>query len=75
MHETGVLTTLGKGIYQQIVVPNPNVRLVVCGHHHAAGVRPPSWTTTGTASPTGPFTRCWRIIRTRAREAAALCAC
>ena len=37
MHETGVLTTLGKGIYQQIVVPNPNVRLVVCGHHHAAG--------------------------------------
>ena len=37
MHETGVFTTLGKGIYQQIVVPNPNVRLVVCGHHHAAG--------------------------------------
>lgn len=37
MHETGVLTTLGKGIYQKIVVPNPNVRLVLCGHHHAAG--------------------------------------
>ena len=39
MHETGVLTTIGKGLYEKIVVPNPNVRLVLCGHHHSAGKR------------------------------------
>ena len=26
-------------LYEEIVVPNPNVRLVLCGHHHAAGKR------------------------------------
>lgn len=39
MHETGVLTTIGKGLYSQIVEPNANVRLVLCGHHHSAGQR------------------------------------
>ena len=39
MHDTGALTTIGKTLFERIVVPNPNVRLVLCGHHHAAGKR------------------------------------
>lgn len=39
MHNTGALTTIGKTLFEQIVAPNPNVRLVLCGHHHAAGQR------------------------------------
>ena len=39
MHDTGALTTIGKGLYGDIVEPNPNVRLVLCGHHHSAGLR------------------------------------
>lgn len=39
MHNTGALTAIGKTFYEQLVAPNPNVRLVLCGHHHAAGKR------------------------------------
>lgn len=39
MHNTGALTTIGKTFYEQIITPNPNVRIVLCGHHHAAGKR------------------------------------
>ncbi len=37
MHETGTLSTLGKTLYQELVEPHPNVRLVLCGHYHAVG--------------------------------------
>lgn len=39
MHDTGALTTIGKGYYNALVVPHANVRLVLCGHHHSAGKR------------------------------------
>lgn len=37
MHETGVLSGLGRSLYQELVEPHPNVRLVLCGHYHAVG--------------------------------------
>lgn len=39
MHESGELTGIGKTLYQELVEPHANVKLVLCGHHHGVGRR------------------------------------
>lgn len=36
---TGVVTEIGQEIYDKVVVPNPNVRMVLCGHLHGSASR------------------------------------
>lgn len=38
MRADGGLSDTGRQLYEQIVVPNPNVRLVLCGHNHEAAM-------------------------------------
>ncbi len=37
--QDGQFTVTGKQIFEQVVKPNPNVRLVLCGHIHGTGYR------------------------------------
>lgn len=39
LHEDGTLSTAGRELYQEIVLKNPNVHLVLCGHNHSAEKR------------------------------------
>lgn len=38
MSSNGTLSDTGRQLYEQIVVPNPNVRLVLCGHNHESAM-------------------------------------
>lgn len=52
MHESGELTGIGKTLYQELVEPHANVKLVLCGHHHGVGRGGAApWMTTRTGSP------------------------
>lgn len=39
LHADGTLSTAGRKLYQEVVLKNPNVHLVLCGHNHSAEKR------------------------------------
>ncbi len=39
MNENGELTDGGDTIFEQVIVPNPNVKMVLCGHRDTAAVK------------------------------------
>lgn len=47
----GTFTKVGKLMYEQVVAPNPNVRLVLCGHISGTGFRTDEFDDTGDGVP------------------------
>lgn len=39
LNEAGVRTEIGNRLFEQVVVPNPNVKLVLSGHHHGSAMK------------------------------------